>query len=108
MIKSLFCSHKFKFVRNIYGDEIIGAGFKRSLWKCDSCNKYIGKDQLYKGRMNMVINKSFEPHESVIRLVQKRSYMFTCGFKTAWDQYVEEDEKRGLTYEQAYDYWLHS
>jgi hypothetical protein len=47
LIKRLFCTHKtIKFVRNIYGDEILLAGYKRSLWKCEKCNGYIGKHEL--------------------------------------------------------------
>lgn len=48
MLKSLFCKHEFVFIRNIYGDEIIHRGFKRSEWKCEKCNKIKLNDQLYK------------------------------------------------------------
>jgi len=38
LVKQLFCKHSFKFVRNIYGDEIYMTGrFKRSWWKCEKC-----------------------------------------------------------------------
>lgn len=40
-IKFLFCKHsKDKFIRNIYGDEIIFGtpNFSRSIWKCNKCN----------------------------------------------------------------------
>lgn len=39
MFKRLFCTHNFKLERTIYGDEIIGSGWKRSIWKCDKCEK---------------------------------------------------------------------
>lgn len=39
MFKGLFCKHDYVFVRNIYGDEIIHSGFKRSIWKCSRCGK---------------------------------------------------------------------
>lgn len=45
-VKRLFCEHEDKFVRNIYGDEIIQAGFKRSVWKCKKCGRVKLKDQL--------------------------------------------------------------
>jgi len=38
-IKALFCQHDLIFVRNIYGDEIIACGYKRSLLKCRKCGK---------------------------------------------------------------------
>lgn len=46
-IKHLFCRHEYIFVRNIYGDEIILTGYKRSIWKCTKCGKYKFKDNLY-------------------------------------------------------------
>lgn len=36
-IKRYFCRHEYKFVRNIYGDEIIEYGYKRSIHKCVKC-----------------------------------------------------------------------
>lgn len=42
----LFCKHDYKFVRNIYGDEIIYVGWKRSLWKCSKCGAYQYRDYL--------------------------------------------------------------
>ena len=37
LFKKLLCKHEFVFVRNIYGDEIIERGWKRSIWRCDKC-----------------------------------------------------------------------
>ena len=39
ILKRLFCKHTYKFVRNIYGDEIRYLGWKRSIWKCSKCGK---------------------------------------------------------------------
>ena len=39
MFKKLFCNHNYIFVRNIYGDEIIHSGFKRSILECSECEK---------------------------------------------------------------------
>ena len=47
MIKQLFCKHEYKFVRNIYGDEIIASGWKRSMWRCEKCGKFKGKEELH-------------------------------------------------------------
>ena len=47
-IKNIFCKHKnTKFIRNIYGDEIIWSGYKRSIHICLYCKKYIYKNGLY-------------------------------------------------------------
>ncbi len=47
-IKRLFCKHyKVTFVRNIYGDEIIHFGWKRSLWKCVKCGACVPGDYLH-------------------------------------------------------------
>lgn len=40
ILKRLFCRHTYLFVRNIYGDEIIEYGWKRSVWRCKECGKY--------------------------------------------------------------------
>ncbi len=39
MLKKLLCTHDYKRIETIHGDEIIGSGFKRSIWKCSKCNK---------------------------------------------------------------------
>ena len=46
-IRWLFCRHpNYEFVRNIYGDEIILRGWKRSIYRCEICGHYIFKDEL--------------------------------------------------------------
>jgi hypothetical protein len=48
-LKRLLCSHpRIDFVRNIYGDEIILRGMKRSEWKCAKCGALILRDELKK------------------------------------------------------------
>ena len=39
LIKQLFCKHNFKFIRNIYVDEINLHNGNRSEWKCKKCGK---------------------------------------------------------------------
>lgn len=47
ILKRLTCKHTHQtFIRNIYGDEIIIAGYKRSIWKCNDCGKEIFSDEL--------------------------------------------------------------
>lgn len=46
LLKKIFCKHNYKFIRNIYGDEIISRGYKRSEWKCYKCGKYKYEDKL--------------------------------------------------------------
>jgi len=45
--KRLLCRHRFSFVRNIYGDEIIEWNWKRSLWRCDYCSKLQARPDLF-------------------------------------------------------------
>lgn len=45
--KQLFCPHVFIFDRNIYGDEIIYSGWKRSIWQCKFCEKRRAYDDLW-------------------------------------------------------------
>lgn len=46
ILKRIFCKHIYKFVRNIYGDEIRYLGWKRSIWKCSKCGKIKYGDKL--------------------------------------------------------------
>jgi hypothetical protein len=39
LLKRLFCAHAFVFRRNIYGDEIIHRGYKRSISDCSKCGR---------------------------------------------------------------------
>lgn len=41
-----------------------------------------------------------EKEERVARIVSRRAYMFTCSYKTVWDQWMDEREKEGLSYER--------
>ena len=47
IIKRLFCRHEYEFVRNIYGDEIVHAGYNRSWWRCKKCGKRVLDQHLY-------------------------------------------------------------
>lgn len=31
--------HDYRFIRNIYGDEVVYSGWNRSRWMCRYCNK---------------------------------------------------------------------
>lgn len=46
IIRSWFCNHSFRFHRNIYGDEILERGYKRSIWWCEKCGKLQLRDDL--------------------------------------------------------------
>lgn len=41
------CQHDLMFIKNIFGDEIIWSGYKRSIWKCTKCGKNKWNDKLY-------------------------------------------------------------
>ena len=49
-LRRLFCRHTFKFDRNIYGDEIIERGWKRSLWRCSKCGASTARNELHSAR----------------------------------------------------------
>lgn len=44
--KRLFCKHKFAWIRNIYGDEILLAD-ARSVWRCMHCGKCQWRHERY-------------------------------------------------------------
>lgn len=41
------CKHDYQFLHNLYGDQIIAYGWKRSLWKCSKCRKVTARDALH-------------------------------------------------------------
>lgn len=43
----LTCRHEWEFVRNIHGDEIILAGYRRSWWRCARCGRWRLRDELH-------------------------------------------------------------
>lgn len=46
-LNRLFCAHHYKWIRNIYGDEINHSSGKRSLWCCTECGKVQARDGLH-------------------------------------------------------------
>lgn len=46
LIQKIGCDHEYKWVRNIYGDEINLTDGKRSIWKCFKCDKIQYRDEL--------------------------------------------------------------
>ena len=47
ILQNYCCDHDWKFVANIYGDQINYCGGKRSIWKCKKCGKIKYRDDLY-------------------------------------------------------------
>ena len=47
-IRRLFCRHDYVWDRNIYGDEIIQAGYNRSWWRCRKCGRYKLRPELHR------------------------------------------------------------
>ena len=46
LIKGLICKHSYVWRNNIYGDQIIYAGWKRSIWECEKCERVQFRDKL--------------------------------------------------------------
>ena len=47
LLKRLFCRHDWRHHSNLYGDQIIEWGYKRSVWRCAKCGLLQGRDQLH-------------------------------------------------------------
>lgn len=48
ILRRMFCKHEWQFVCNIYGDEIIRVGYKRSVWQCSKCGKLRYRNKLHR------------------------------------------------------------
>jgi hypothetical protein len=38
--------------------------------------------------------------ETVLQILKRRSYIFTCSYETAWKNWMTNDEKAGVTFEE--------
>lgn len=48
-LRQLFCQHSHtQFIRNLYGDESIEHGWKRSLHRCKSCKAIVSSNALHR------------------------------------------------------------
>lgn len=45
-LRRLLCRHDWMWIRNLYGDEIIMCGWKRSFWGCRKCGKLQYREEL--------------------------------------------------------------
>lgn len=46
--RQLFCQHQNKvFIRNLYGDEVIFHGYKRSMWCCKDCGNVLFGSEIF-------------------------------------------------------------
>lgn len=61
-----------------------------------------------RGGLSVVITRIVEPEETVVRTMSQRAFIFTCCYKTAWEQYMTKEEKHNLSFEHVYDYLIHS
>lgn len=41
---------------------------------------------------------------NVIYLLTSRAYIFTCSYKTAWDNWLTDEEKQDYTFDEIMDY----
>ena len=46
-LMAFFCRHRYVFRRNLFGDQIIEWGWKRSVWQCSKCGNWQGRDELH-------------------------------------------------------------
>jgi len=60
--KQLFCKHKWKFVRNIYGDEINACNGDRSWWKCEKCGLLETRPYLFGFPLIDVLDKLYDEY----------------------------------------------
>jgi len=56
------CNHEYKFISNIYGDQINYYNGKRSIWKCKKCGKIEYRDELYHYNLCDELDKLCEKH----------------------------------------------
>jgi hypothetical protein len=61
IFKMLFCKHKYKFERNLHGDEINAVSTARktyrSWWYCEKCGKHELREQLNRTKCDKNIIK---------------------------------------------------
>jgi len=56
--------------------------------------------KVFIGYMKLQYSRQPEQLKRVIKLTKKRAYIFTCSYKTAWDNWMLEEEKEWYLYEE--------
>ena len=46
-LKKFFCKHRYKHIRNVFGDEINQHNGARSVWMCERCEKIQLRSRLH-------------------------------------------------------------
>ena len=49
-------------------------------------------------------NESYKQSSVVADLLKARAYIFTCSYKTAWELWLEDNEKFDFTFEEIKEY----
>jgi len=52
--------------------------------------------------------RSVELFESVVKTVVKKIFTFQCDIRTAWENHMSDDEKKGLSFDDFFDYLSNS
>ena len=79
-LRRLFCRHTFKFDRNIYGDEIIERGWKRSLWRCSKCGASTARNELHSARAEKeAMNRAYLEAETLLDSAATEAARKFCG-----------------------------
>lgn len=42
--------------------------------------------------------------KTVAKILMRRAYIFTCSYRTAWVQWMEQEEKSSFKFDEIFDY----
>ena len=118
LFKSLFCKHKYKFIRNIYGDEINAHNGMRSEWRCAKCrhiqyredyhnietlNEELDKlyDNFYKDKYNSWKDLRAKTLNDMVQSMRESAHKGNCHIDIV--SYCEEKYDDKYYYEKWFD-----
>ncbi|WP_079708609.1 hypothetical protein [Paraliobacillus ryukyuensis] len=67
--------------------------------------KQAEKVEVYEKELKRLYDDRYEQPKVVAELVKVRAYIFTCSYKTAWENWLDDDEKYDFTFEQIKKYF---
>ncbi len=79
-------------VRNLYDEDFT--------WLIKQAEKV----EVYERELKRMYDGVYGQTKAVAELVKVRAYIFTCSYKTAWENYLDDDEKYDFTFEQIKEY----
>lgn len=78
---------------------------KEMLSKLQSENELLKQTvKIYEKEIQRLYSETYKQPKVVAELLKSRAFIFTCSYKTVWENYMDDNEKYDFTYEEIIEY----